>query len=96
MSGSKNYENLMQEVCVEKGWCGGVVDGKPTHVDDFIPESGRVTAEQFVDWLFRADGMDPFVELEKWQKHKDGLKDAFIRHMGADVVDASMLKWPSG
>jgi hypothetical protein len=95
MSGSKNYENLMHEVCVEKGWCGGVVDGKPTHVDDFIPESGRVTAEQFVDWLFRADGMDPFVELEKWQKHKDGLTDAFIRHMGADVVDASMLNWPS-
>jgi hypothetical protein len=94
MSGSQNYESLMREVCVERGWCGGIVDGKPTHVDDFIPESGQVTAEQFVDWLFRADGMDPFVDLEQWQKHKDGLKDAFIRHMGADVVNASMLKWP--
>lgn len=93
MSGSKSYNSLMHEVCVKWGWCGGIVDGKPTHVDDFIPESGQVTAEQFVEWLFRADGMDPFAELEKWQKHKDGLKDAFVRHMGSDVVEASMLKW---
>ena len=93
MVGSKNYEALMHEVCVKRGWCGGIVDGKPTHVDHFIPESGQVTAEQFVDWLFQADGMDPFVEPEIWQKHKDGLKAAFILHMGADVVDALMLKW---
>lgn len=83
----------MHEVCIQRGWCGGFVDGKPTHVDDFIPESGRVTAEQFVDWLFRADGMDPTIEIGQWQKHKDGLKNAFIHHMGADVVDASVLKW---
>ena len=94
MSGSRNDDSLRHEVCVGQGWCGGTVDGKPAHVDDFIPESGQVTAEQFVDWLFRAEGMDPVVDLELWQKHKDGLKTAFVRHMGADVVDASMLRWP--
>jgi|JI6StandDraft_1071083.scaffolds.fasta_scaffold350185_2 hypothetical protein len=93
MSGSTNFESLMHDVCVGQGWCGGTVDGKPAHVDDFIPESGQVTAEQFVDWLFRAEGLDPLVNLETCQRHKDSLKDAFVRHMGADVVDASMLKW---
>jgi hypothetical protein len=94
MGGSKNYESLMHEVCVEKGWCGGIIDGKPAHVDDFIPDSGHVTAEQFVHWLFRAEGLGPFDELAKRQKYMAGLKNAFIRHMGTDVVDASMLKWP--
>lgn len=92
MSGSRNYQNLMHEVCIEKGWCGGIISGKPTHVDDFIPKSGLVTSEQFVDWMFCAEGMDAVVRLEQWEKHKDSLVDAFIRHMGADVVDASMLR----
>jgi len=93
MSGSKNYNSLMHEVCVERGWCGGIINGKATHVDDFIPASGTVPAAQFVDWLFLADGMDPTAEPDKWQSHKDGLRAAFVRHMGADVVEASRLKW---
>lgn len=92
MNGLKNYEAMIREVCVEQGWCGGMVDGKPTHVDDFIPETGQVSAEQFSDWLLRAEGIDPLVEPDQWQKHKDGLKDVFVRHMGAEVVDASMLR----
>lgn len=93
MNGSKNYNCLMHEVCVERGWCGGIVNGKPTHVDDFIPVSGPVSTEQFVDWLFLADGVDPKAEPDKWQSHKDELKAAFVRHMGADVIDAVRLKW---
>jgi hypothetical protein len=88
-----DYNALMNEVCVGLGWCGGMVDGKPSHVYDFIPETGPVTADQFVDWLFLADGMVPTAEPDKWQKHKDMLRDAFVRHMGSAVVDASMLKW---
>ncbi|WP_395396694.1 hypothetical protein WBP07_28925 [Novosphingobium sp. BL-8A] len=87
------YNALMREVCVDRGWCGGIVDGRPSHVDDFIPESGPVSADQFVDWLFRADGLDPADDPSKWLKHRRGLMDAFLRHMGSDVVDASLLKW---
>ena len=93
MSGSTSFSSLMHEVCVQRGWCGGIVDGKPTHVDDFIPASGTVSAAQFVNWLFLADGMDPDADPDKWQSHKDELRAAFVRHMGADVVDASRLKW---
>jgi hypothetical protein len=93
MSGNPAYNALHHDVCVRHGWCGGVVDGRPSHVDDFIPEVGPVTAEQFVDWLFQAEGLDPSSDSEKWRKHKDALRDAFIQHLGADMVDASMLKW---
>jgi len=87
------YNALMHEVCVGLGWCGSVVDGRPSHVDDFIPRSGSVHADQFVEWLFRAEGIDPAAEPALWRKHKDGLRQAFVRHMGNDVVDASLLKW---
>jgi hypothetical protein len=86
------YNDLMREVS-ESGWCGSVVDDEVRHVDFFIPERGRVTATQFVDWLFLADGMDPGADLHKWQKHKDRLRQAFASHMGSEVVDASQLKW---
>ena len=93
MSEKPGFNALMHEVCVGRGWCGGLVNDEPSHVTDFIPESGSVTADQFVDWLFEADDMDPYDELGKWQKHKDALRDAFMRHMGGAVVDASRLKW---
>lgn len=93
MEQKSGYDALMHDVCVGRGWCGGIVDGRPSHVDHFIPQSGPVTADQFVDWLFRADGMDPAANPQKWQKHKDALRAAFVRHMGSDVVDASRLKW---
>ena len=69
------------------------MDGHPSHVTDYFPESGPVTADQFVDWLFLADGMNPSENLSKWQKHKDRLRDAFVKIMGSEVVDASLLKW---
>ncbi len=96
MSEKTGFDALMHEVCVSRGWCGGVVNGEPSHVDDFIPASGSVMADQFVDWLFQPEGMDPLADMPKWQKHKDGLRDAFIRHMGSAVVDASALKGDVG
>jgi len=96
MSENPAYNALMHEVCVGFGWCGAVVNGEPSHVDDLIPAVGPVSAEQFVDWLFQADGIDPQSEPAKWQKHKASLREAFVRHMGTDLVDASALKWDVG
>ncbi|MEA1650879.1 hypothetical protein UAJ10_17885 [Nitrospirillum sp. BR 11164] len=87
------YNALMHEVCVNHGWCGSVVNDQPRHVNMFIPESGPVTADQFVDWLFLAEGIDPSENMPRWQPHKTALREIFIRHMGADVVDACKLKW---
>ena len=87
------FDALMHQVCVERGWCGAVVNGRPMHVTQFLPKSGIVTADQFAGWLFDADGVDPDEDREKWQSHIDGLREAFIRHMGGTVVDAKRLTW---
>jgi hypothetical protein len=91
MTDRDSFDALMQEVCVERGWCGSVVDNRPMHVTDFLPANGSVTADQFVGWLFAADGVDPNEDLPKWQAHIDGLRDAFIRHMGGNSVDVKLL-----
>ncbi|MCA3696946.1 hypothetical protein [Aquidulcibacter sp.] len=93
MENGLGFDALMHEVSVDLGWSGGMVDGQSSHVTDYIPESGPVTADQFVDWLFLADGIDPSEDPSKWQKQTDRLRDAFVRHMGSQVVDASLLKW---
>jgi 2-haloacid dehalogenase len=87
------FNALMEDCCVGWGWCGGIVDGEPSHVDMFIPESGPVSAYQFVDWLFEAEGVDWTGDPDKWGKHRDGLREVFIRHMKSETVDASALKW---
>jgi hypothetical protein len=84
----------MREVCVGRGWCGGVVDDRPSHVDDFIPEDGPVSADQFVEWLFAADGYDPQLEpADRVAKFRADLRTLFISVMGAELVDARQLKW---
>lgn len=84
------YDALLDEICMERGFCGDVVDGKPLHVYMFVPEQGRVSAEQFVEWVFQAEGMDPNGEAAIM--HRAALRQAFIRHMGSEVVDAQRLK----
>ena len=70
------------------GYCGSVVDSEPRHVDMYIPDSGPVSADQFVEWVFLAEGLDAF-----GSSHADGMRKVFIKHMGSEVVDAQMLKW---
>ena len=93
MSGGSPFDRLMREVCVERGWCGGIVDGMPKHVTDFLPSEGTISAEQFAHWLFEAEGVDPNEDREKWQPHLAGLEKAFVRHFGTDEVDVSRLDW---
>lgn len=93
MADGSAFDGLMREVCVQRGWCGGIVDGQTKHVTDFLPEDGAVSADQFAAWLFKADGVDPDEDRTKWQPHFDGLRDAFVRHMGANEVDVDRLKW---
>jgi hypothetical protein len=83
----------MHEVCAGKGWCGGVIDGRQCHVTDFLPESGEVTADQFVAWVFAAEGVDPLKDWIKWRTHFDGLREAFVRHMGGASVRVDKLRY---
>jgi hypothetical protein len=96
MTANLAYDALMDEICVDLGFCGSIKDGKPLHVARFIPSRGPVTAEQFAEWVFLADDMNPNSEPKRWENLRDKIKHAFVRHMGAEVVDAKMLKWSDG
>lgn len=90
MNDKSAYDALLNEVCVGLGFCGSVVDGQPLHVDQFVPEHGAVSADQFVEWVFRAEGWSP--EEGAASSHAAELRKAFVRHMGAEAVDAQQLK----
>lgn len=87
------FDALMDEVCVGLGFCGCIKRGRPLHVSRFIPSSGPVRADQFAEWVFLADDMNPNSRPERWEKIRAKVEDAFVRHMGGDVVDASLLRW---
>jgi len=86
------FDGMMHEFCARRGWCGSIKDGKRLHVTDFVPETGPVSTDEFVKWLVMADGFDPdepsATEVSRWMPE---LKAVFVKHMGADIVDASNL-----
>jgi len=81
------YDGMMHDYCVKKGWCGSVINGEPSHVTDFIPGDGLVTADQFVTWLLKAEGFDP-----NDSRVRKNLIRVFFKHMGSYKVDASLLR----
>jgi len=88
------FDALMQVVCPRLGYCGSIHrNGAPLHVTLFIPDEGPVTADQFVEWVFLADRVNPNLEPEKRQPLKDAIRAAFVEHMGGEVVDATALRW---
>lgn len=96
MTPNTAYDALMHEICVGMGFCGCIKDGRPLHVRKFIPSRGPVTADQFAEWVFLADDINPCAEPKHWEHLKEEIKRAFVRHMGAEVVDARLLKWSDG
>ena len=87
------FTKLMQYVCVENGYCGCLINGKPSHVSYFIPDFGPVTSEQFAEWVMLADNVGPEDNPKFRDQHKNDIKRAFLQYMGADIVDAAALKW---
>ncbi|MCL4674220.1 MAG: hypothetical protein KJZ64_15075 [Sphingomonadaceae bacterium] len=88
----KAYNRLQHAVCAGMGFCGGIVDGKPSHVDFFIPDSGTVTVAQFIEWLLKAEDYYPDQDPRFSPYYKE-LSRIFVEIMGADTVDAARLKW---
>ena len=87
------YDALMHEVCASWGFCGCIKEGQPLHVDFIIPPEGPVTADQFVEWVFLADNLNPNSDPERWARQKQAIRAAFVTHMGGEVVDARQLQW---
>ncbi|MES2096622.1 MAG: hypothetical protein V4459_07660 [Pseudomonadota bacterium] len=84
------FDALMHFVCVDHGYCGGIIDGRMSHVTEFIPAFGIVSADQFADGLIRAEGP---AGKELGEIHRAELRAAFVEYMGADTADAADLRW---
>ncbi|MEM8985595.1 MAG: hypothetical protein AAGC95_02635 [Pseudomonadota bacterium] len=93
MSTKPDFDALMHEICVGMGFCGCIKRGSPLHVTSFIPSTGVVSADQFAEWVFLADNLNPNTDRKSWGNHKNKLKSAFLRHMGAETVDAKSLQY---
>ncbi len=85
MALSAAYDQLLRHVCADLGFCGSVVNGMPMHVDSLVPQTGVVTASEFADLVFEAEG-------ETLERFREPLRDAFRRFLGSDAVDASLLR----
>jgi hypothetical protein len=92
MGRPKAFDGMLDEFCVRLGWCGCVKDGKPLHVTDFVPETGPVSADQFARWLIMADGLDPDQPTSEIRRWIHQIKAVFVKHMGADIIDATNLR----
>ena len=93
MTEKTGYDALMDRVCVGLGFCGCIKRGKQLHVSDLIPPDGPVTADQFVEWVFLADNMNPNIDPKRWNPIKKLIRAAFIEHMGVEIADAKSLKY---
>ncbi|MDP1912362.1 hypothetical protein [Brevundimonas sp.] len=84
------FDLLLWDMCVRLGFCGGLVNGNPTHVKDLLPEVGVVTAEEFAKLAINAecDVQSPPDQQARWVAL---LSTAFIERMGASWVFAEAL-----
>lgn len=85
-----DFDRLLRAVCVQYGFCGSLQDGGSLHVTDFIPERGKVSVEQFIGWLYMAEGEKRF----RSPSHvilQEKLRSCFIGYMGSDIVSAYKL-----
>jgi hypothetical protein len=84
-----DYDALLNELA-RLGFCGSVIDDEPSHVDFLLPRQGTVRAETFADLVLQAEGFDPHgAEAVQFRRP---IRNAFIRHMGTNEVDVSLLK----
>jgi hypothetical protein len=84
------FSRLMSFACVGMGYCGSVTpEGEPSYVTDYFPTEGEVTADQFVEWLLLAEGLDPRLTLLNTKRR---LRRAFVEIMGGASVRVERLR----
>jgi hypothetical protein len=96
MAAKTGFDALMQVVGTE--WCLGSTmneNGDIVDVTRFIPETGAVSADQFVDWVFLASYEEAREPKPMWKRAQVVIRAAFVEHMGGETVDAAALRWAS-
>ena len=84
------FERLTWDICVNGGWCGGIIEGNPTTIYDLLPRSGKINARKFAELTMRADGWPNGEQFD--DKHLRWLEAKFVEHLGAASVQAEILR----
>lgn len=84
------FDLLLRDVCVRLGFCGGLVNGKPSHLTDLLPDVGVVTAEEFAKLAISAEGGPPS-SSDQQRRWVAVLADAFFEHLGTASAPAESL-----
>lgn len=84
------FETLLWDICVNLGFCGGMVDGKPTYAADLIPAEGFLSAEAFADLAIVAEGAWPNLDEARLRWGKT-LEAKFVEHLGEAVAPVKGL-----
>jgi hypothetical protein len=83
---------LLWDICVQLGFCGGIVEGKPTHVQDLIPGSGFISAQAFAELAISAEGGEPETDEARLRHWRDILAAKFVEHLGGAVAPVEALR----
>jgi hypothetical protein len=93
MTRKRGLEALMEFVAAQ--WCLGTELTGTGHSDfrRLLPKSGPVTADQFVDYVFRGSGEEARGPAPRWQRARSEIRAAFVEQMGGETADAAALIW---
>lgn len=85
MNTQKRFQKLIYDACVIYGNCGT----GDTHIWDFIPKTGSLTAEEFAHLMLKAEKEAPPPYGKRNQRNFEWCVDRFRQTMGAEIVDVS-------
>jgi hypothetical protein len=91
MKNKSDFDGLLRAVCIHYGFCGSLQDEGTLHVTDFIPERGKVSVDQFLEWLYMAEG-EQSPSSPSGMIVREKLRSCFIGYMGSHVVTAYKLR----
>jgi hypothetical protein len=91
MPNRRDFDRLMRAICAGYGYCGSLHEGWYSHVTDFIPAEGTVTADEFVDWVLLAD-REPTHGDPRRMVMRERLRSCFIGYLGSPFVNAKKLR----
>jgi|LNFM01.1.fsa_nt_gb hypothetical protein len=87
MTTRERFEKLLHDACVIYGNCGS----GDTHISDYLPKSGELSANEFARLMLKAEKMSEAEYGEQYRKGHDWCAERFRQTMGAEVVEASEI-----
>lgn len=84
-------DRLIFDICASYGLCGHAREGRLVCVDDFLPASGMITADEFALAAIRGDGWQGDEDEDFIREWKKSVRALFIEYMGAESVDVAVF-----